>query len=899
MASATPRRRASTLKAPDAEVEQLRVQLERLKKDVEGLEKDTLVGSLLKGQQIRQSLYDDNSARHSKDAFRHLNGFPIILDALQTLLTNPHEENSVDPHLLETFFGIICAALQDHRGNQRFFQQRIDGGGGWTRLQAILQAFLVSQQSVKSSSYATTLERIFGCLLACALSDESFSELYRNLGRLMDHSKDLTNGTSTKDSQIKKNEVSEQTIRNSTDHVDTKFPKNSQPQESTEISGQTTPNIEEMLEAKLDSNSTIHNPEAILVMVKLWKGMRTADTAAVVSPPVTYATVAILRRLIAISTSNLVALHCAGLLGYILSCLLESRSHHSLDDGSQLRALSAGLLRLGVGTLDDAHLLYRNAKHSSLIAELLLESLKTSQEPSYAHFDLSLHGYASVELPGIGREFPPMGSSPGYTLSLWLQIVHFDSTAHTTIFGAFDATQTCFVLVYLEKDSHNLILQTSVTSSRPSVRFKQVAFVEGRWYHLVITHQRPKTTTSSRASVFINGEFVEQVKAQYPTPAPATNQKGPDADNSPLSRKKGSINAIQAFMGTPQDLAARLGKGLVSTKWCLASSHLFATVLSDDLITVYYQLGPRYTGNFQDCLGSFQTYEASCALNLRNESLHPGTEESSEIVAAIRSKAGLLLPENTIMLNLSASVVLDDNDQNNIDETQLIKSLSKPASKNLKAVTRAGCNAIAINGATPSINDALLQSSGFAVLTGSPTIVVPQSLDEASWRIGGSASVGLALLESAKNEGEIERALKIIFASVRDNWRNSEAMERENGFGVLATTLTVKLDQFSENSAESSATHTLPERTNSLHMRILKIILEFLGFQSDAVENSVINNPMAYRILLVDMNFWRSCSSDVQKLYYEQFLIFVSRSKYRHFNLRRLIRNAFVTSLFA
>ena len=832
---ATPRRRASTLKAPKSEVSHLEALLGGLKSSINGADQEKLGKRLAEGHQIRQSLHDDNSTRHSKDAFRHLDGFQIVLGAMKDILT-ARGDNDLLPELLQTMFGIISAALQDHRGNQRYFQQRVDGGG-WTKLQDSLRAFLASQRSTKSAKFQSSLERILGCLLACALNDESFIMLYVDFSRRL---KAL--GLDINDAE------------------------------------KTTEEIAKSIKKDLDPSSTIHNAEAILVLIELWKDVRTADTNALTSPAVTYATIIILRQLAAISTSNLDALHCVGTLRSILPCLVGPPSLNPLD-GPQLCALSADLLRLGVGDLGDAHFLYRNAKTSSSIAELLLVSLKSSREPSYAHFDLSLHGYSSIELPGIGRDFPPLASSPGYTLSLWLQIVHFDPTAHTTIFGAFDATQTCFVLIYLEKDTHNLILQTSVTSSRPSVRFKQAAFVEGRWYHLVIAHQRPRTTSSSRASLFINGEFIEQVKAQYPTPAPRTSKR-PDVDKPPT---------LQAFMGTPQDLATRLGKGLVSTQWRLASSHLFATILSDDLITVYYQLGPRYTGNFQDCLGSFQTYEASAALNLRNENLHPGTEENSEIVAAIRSKAGLLLPERTIMLNLSASAVLDDNDQNSIDETQLIKSLSKPAIKNLKAVTRAGCNALAINGATPSINQALLQTSGFAVLTGSPTIIVPQALDEASWRIGGCASVGLALLESSQNDDEIERGLNIVFESVRDNWRNSEAMEREHGFGVLATILTAKLDQPIQSGIESPAQPS-PEQTSSLHLRVLKTILAFVGFQARSEENSVINNPLAYRILLVDMGFWRSCSSEVQKLYYEQFLIFSSRSKYRHFNLRRLLR---------
>ena len=868
MASVAPRRRASTLKAPDSEVTELRAHLEVLRQTLAGSDQprneEHLLVKLRAGQGVRQSLHDDNSARHSKDAFRHLNGFQTVLAAMKDLFTSTSVGDAVFPDLLQTFFGVLSAALRDHRGNQRYFQQRVNGGG-WMMLKESLQNFLTSRQCLEASDHASILDRPFGCLLSCALNDESVIALYSDLGRrLRKRPSNIMKGASKADLQSEGRDATERE----------------------------TQHVADMIETELDSTATIYHPEAILVMLELWKNARATELSGYVfSPAVALGTIGIITRLATISTNNLAVLHGAGALGSILPCLVEHPSPGSSVD-PQLRALATALLRLGVGNLDDAYFLYRNAKSSSLIAELLSTSLKTSREPSFVHFDLSLHGYASIELPGIGRAFPPLGSSPGYTLSLWLQVVHFDPNAHTTIFGAFDATQTCFVLVYMEKDTRNLILQTSVTSSRPSVRFKQATFKEGRWYHIVIAHQRPKTTSSSRASLFIDGEFVEQAKSLYPATPPASNKR-PEEDDL-LSSRKQSSNTIQTFLGTPQDLATRLGKGVVSTQWRVASSYLFSKVLSDDLITVYYQLGPRYTGNFQDCLGSFQTYEASAALNLRNESLHPGTEDRSEIVAAIRSKAGLLLPESIILLNLSASIVLDDNDQNNIDETQLTKFLSKTASKNLRNVTRAGRNALAINGAIPSINEALLNSSGFAVLTGDPTVIVPQSLDEAAWRISGCASVGLALLEASHDVKEIVRALEIIFESVRENWRNSEAMERENGFGVLATILTSKLDEQNHHNVDSSKPQNLPgagqELTPSLHLQVLKSILNFVGYKCDSTENSVINNPLAYRILLVDMGFWRNCSSEVQKLYYEQFVTFASRSKYRHFNVRRLLR---------
>jgi len=351
---------------------------------------------------------------------------------------------------------------------------------------------------------------------------------------------------------------------------------------------------------------------------------------------------------------------------------------------------------------------------------------------------------------------------------------------------------------------------------------------------------------------------------------------------------------VQAFLGTPQDLASRLGRNVISSRWSLASFHLFQDALSDELVAVHQKLGPRYNGNYQDCLGSFQTYRASAELNLYNETLHPGKEERSDIVAAIRTKASNLLSESRISLSISPTAVLDDNDSNNVDESQLIKSLSKDAARNLHHHTRARGNAIVINAAVPSINDALTQPHGIAILTGEPVVTVPQSLDDASWRIAGCAAVGLRMIEAAEDKEAVVLAVKILFESIEGNWRNSEVMEKENGFAVLAALLREKMGfgpKLLTRGAEGSdaAPKAANQRAELAH-ELLDVILGFVGHNKIRPEESLIINPLAYRTLLVDFDTWRQVSYDTQKLYYSQYIHFAQGSKYHHFNSKRLNR---------
>ena len=860
------RSRASTVTCTESEAAELSGHLVSLSSNFSqtvGLQlQQELYASINATHRIRQSFRDNANPNRIRDAFRHLNGFQKTLGAfrgafecLRQLESDPDTLQTVID-LLQSLFGLLTGALQDHWGNHKYFRKRVDEGG-WHALRNILKKALEVEDVEQQR---TITERLLGGLFACALEDDTlnglFSTLRRRLGSGRDRPPNQKGNGSEKPSPVASSA------------------------ENSAYAG-------EVIKEALGPQAFVHNPEAISVAFELWLQIpRLSNDGPHTTDPIAPQLPLVGSCVAEISTHCLVGLHGAGLLQVIIPAFLDSGFDKQYVE--QLRKLALALLVVGVTDLNDAHILYRSASSSPMVAGLLQDALKDPQVPPCIHFDLSLHGYASVELPDIGRTFPPMTSSAGYTLSLWLQVVRFDPESHTTLFGAFDSSQTCFVLVYLEKDTHNLILQTSVTASRPSVRFKSFAFKADCWYHLCLVHRRPKATSSSRASLFIDGEFVEQVKAQYPS-SPQTASPGSSSPELPSPSRK--YKPVQAFLGTPQDLATRIGRGVVSSQWRLASAYLFNDTLSDDLIAVHKQLGPRYHGNYQDCLGSFQTYEASAALNLRNESLHPGKEEKSEIVAAIRSKASLLLPENRILLNFSPMMVLDDDDRNNIDETQLIKALSKSAAKNLRTVTRGGRTVIVVNGAVPSVNEALLKPNGFAVLTGEPAIVIPQSLDAAAWRIGGCAPVGLALVESASTRQDLIRALEILLCSIQDSWRNSEAMERENGFGVLATLLTAKLDIAYAGSAMQSLRIVLPPKEREeISFEVLSILLGFMGYQKESPADSVINNPLAYRILIVDLDIWRSFSPKVQQLYYEQFSTFGMGSKHRLFNAKRLAR---------
>ncbi|PBP15812.1 beige/BEACH domain-containing protein [Diplocarpon rosae] len=806
-------------------------------------------------QSIRQYLIAHPGSGRASDDFRHLHGFQILLDSLRAFsgFYHPTKRSREDKRkifgLLESTLGILAQAFRSHYGNQRYFKRRVEGGG-W----AALEQAIASIGTGGSESDPWSEAQLFGRLLSFALDDKRLETLCQEVMQLY-------LPTAVQENPLSKNTV-DNTIK---DEIILEY-------------------VDNRLSEIIKEHSLLYHADAVPIIVDFWATVTRQPGQAV--NPAALVVIQALNKIASVSNHNLVSLHGSGILSTLLPLAFDANISLGNSERSSVEALCASLVSLGVNTLSDAQYLVCN--NSPRAADFLLQSMKGSHGPSFIQFDLSLHGFASIELPTLGRAFPPPSTSAGYTFTAWICIDQFDSKSFTTIFGAFDVSQTCFLLAYFD-EAHNFILQTSVVGSRPSVRFRSTVFRERRWYHIAIVHRRSRTITASKASLYVDGEFAEEVKCQYPA-APPSNASSDSFTSFTSSTSK--PNPVQGFLGTPRDLSSKLGSGVVFSRWSLASFHLFEEILSDDLIAVYYRLGPRYKGNFQDCLGSFQTYEASAALGMRNDLIHPGKDENSEILDAIRDKASNIVPESRIILSILPTAVLRDDDRHKTHESRLLRGLNQAASGNLYQLTHNNGTSIAINAAVPSISEALVRAHGTTVLTGDPVVIVPHSLDDAMWRLGGFTGIALKLVENATTKDDIVRAVETLFESIKGSWRNSEAMERENGYAILGALIRGKVGAGVVVSSKyrSDPSPMDSDDRDKLGFQLLSLVLNFVGYNHGRPEESFIINPLAYRILLVDFDMWRRSATITQKLYYKQFVVFGVKSKFHQFNSRRLFR---------
>ncbi|KAF2215099.1 hypothetical protein CERZMDRAFT_35689 [Cercospora zeae-maydis SCOH1-5] len=566
----------------------------------------------------------------------------------------------------------------------------------------------------------------------------------------------------------------------------------------------------------------------------------------------------------------------------ILTKLLKA--HFSSPSNSQLaellRALVLSVGGFGLTDIEDVHSVFKNAASSDIARQDLLSLLRSSKEAAYVQFDISRHGFAAIEIPSLRWAFPP---AQGFSFTAWIRIDEFDARAHTTLFGAFDAMHACFVLLYLEKDSRQLILQTSIRAPNPSVRFKSTQFEPGRWYHVALVQRKSVADPSqSVASLYVDGNFAEQRRLPYP-------EVPDEASRSDPTRPR-RHRAVQAFFGTTRGVAADPRPNVVTSRWSLGSAHLYAIPLSDEFVAVHYRLGPRYSGNLQDCLGPLLTYKASSELNRYNEILHPEKSDKSDIVTATELRGSEVAGEARLYLTITPHAILNFDAPVPKGQDDGIE-LDQKALQRYQKLTQSA-RAVAINTAVGSVNDAFARSFGTGILIGDPVVVVPRGLDDATWCLSGSLPLLTQLLESASTKQAFLQAVQIFFESVKDNWRISEAMEKGHGFGILAMIIREKLgiELGSSHAPRRPSTMLNLEERQSMPRELLELVLDFVGYLRDAPEQSMLVNPMAYRVLLIDFDTWRRCDIDTQRLYYTQFVDFIVDNHNASFNQKRLTR---------
>ncbi|KAI0700338.1 beach-domain-containing protein [Cytidiella melzeri] len=284
------------------------------------------------------------------------------------------------------------------------------------------------------------------------------------------------------------------------------------------------------------------------------------------------------------------------------------------------------------------------------------------------------------------------------------------------------------------------------------------------------------------------------------------------------------------------DMATKLGHYTVGDlsesgkmSWSIASAYIISTALGDDVPRFVQHLGPRYTGRFQaDDLVKFMTYEASTSLSIFLSTVAQ-SKKTSSMSALI--KGGLGISANSVIVILTPS-------------TPIPLGAANSASTTFESVD---------DRATISMN-------------GDVMMVRSICLDLSMWRLGGAA-IPLRLVQLAKTSHELSRTLAILANGMRNDWQNSDDMERLRGYEILADILRSKSELINMTSFET--------------------LFEFLGLSFRIPDHSTIVNTAAYRVIALDLQLWAHTRTEIQHAHLEHFTMLLQTSKYKRFNLKQ------------
>ncbi|KAI8967889.1 hypothetical protein BDF20DRAFT_828883, partial [Mycotypha africana] len=294
-------------------------------------------------------------------------------------------------------------------------------------------------------------------------------------------------------------------------------------------------------------------------------------------------------------------------------------------------------------------------------------------------------------------------------------------------------------------------------------------------------------------------------------------------------------------------------------------------VLGKETINLMFNLGARYKSLFQDSLHQYQTNEATTALitsfrttakshRLRKELAH------SPHAFLISLKDGHFLQqqvsENKILLAIFASNFLSEGAQAGLISTKFNMITEVTIKDEIDNGSR-----ILLNSAIAKVGVAMRHLEYMVHLKGNPLVAYPLGLDESIWNIGG-CGIALKLVELSKTKEMLCKSTSILFELIRYSWRNSKDIERCHGYEIYAYLLKCKRDLISTE--------------------LLDLILVFIGKNTQELENSTINNPLAYRYIVLNFNIWKKTPLVVQKTHLDQFILFFETSKARHYNSKRL-----------
>ncbi|KAL1921841.1 uncharacterized protein VTP21DRAFT_10483 [Calcarisporiella thermophila] len=294
-----------------------------------------------------------------------------------------------------------------------------------------------------------------------------------------------------------------------------------------------------------------------------------------------------------------------------------------------------------------------------------------------------------------------------------------------------------------------------------------------------------------------------------------------------------------------------------------------------DTIIILYNLGSRYRALFQDPLYQLRVNELSTTSHLRPliYTSQKGDEIEFEKLSfenMPRKIVKQLFQEGKIVFAFSAENVVSERFNSGLADA----GFSEQA---LLQLDRADIQEYPIlNTSMVNLDTSLSSQCGTGYLVGDPLPVIMKGLDDTVWKVGG-CPILLSLIEHANCATVLQKILVILLELIKHNWRNSDEMMRSKGYEILANLLKRKRALITE--------------------QIFETLIVFLGKNSQSPKESIINNPIAYRSLILDFDLWKQTEIAVQMAHLDQFVVFIETSQRKCYNTSCLLHMHLVSKM--
>ncbi|CDK25143.1 unnamed protein product [Kuraishia capsulata CBS 1993] len=433
----------------------------------------------------------------------------------------------------------------------------------------------------------------------------------------------------------------------------------------------------------------------------------------------------------------------------------------------------------------------------------------------------------------------------GYSIQCWLRVSQgfsLDSTGFQKRLVTL-GDETSSISLWIRGDKF-YIKATYASGNSEGVTFEGLNIERDVFYHVVI---RQSSRKDSKVTLFVDGEPIQTVDLQFPF----------SESHSKSDPQKGLLLQV-SFGGDSKESDTVLEivnmfilNELVSPEWCLLS----------------FCLGMMYTGNYQDKnITKYVTYKSLRQLEIGLQELYTGRsggwlsslkkkrpKELGELQRALGEDGLFNIDARFIALNFH-TLLLDKsgNDLNVFSGMYLCKnsrlvSLKQPSNLTIPKIT---------------------MSEGVMFVSREPLFPVIYAL--------GGSIVFLKIIESCSTADLLETAVEILARFLENDWASLKEFETKSGYDILSTILKTK--------------------KHLITLRLLDVILSFVGYDHNSPIDSLLINPQAYGSLIADFEIWRpknvadSVSRDIFKFLLFQFTVFGQTSKYSTYNLRLMVK---------